>query len=67
MNVPTEILTQNISAIVMAGLFLWYIGKRDKLIQSVFNEFSNKLEKLTDAIAKLESRLHHIENIKDKK
>lgn len=64
METPTDILSQNIAAIIMAGLFLWYIGKRDKLIQDVFDKFANKIERLTEALDKLEKRIHHVEKAK---
>lgn len=64
---PTELISQNIAAVVMAGLFLWYIGKRDKLIQDIFDKFADKLDKLTDALEKLEKRIHHVETKRTEK
>lgn len=56
-----HIVAQNVAAIGMAGLFLWYVNKRDGLMQATFDKFSEKLEKLTAAITSLEHRLGNVE------
>lgn len=50
-------------AIVVA--FLWYLNKRDTLMQESLNVFSSRLEKLADAIDALENRLE--ESVKGKR
>lgn len=56
-----QVLTNNVSAIVMAGLFLLYMNKRDKQFQQLMNEFARKLEKLTKALEKIEARMKKLE------
>lgn len=43
-------------AIVVA--FLWYLNKRDTLMQQSLNLFSDRLQKLAEAIDALEHRLN---------
>jgi uncharacterized protein YydD (DUF2326 family) len=57
-----SVIAQNIAALSMAALFIWYVNKRDALMQSTFDKFSERIDKLTDALNKLQERLEDVEN-----
>lgn len=57
-----SIITNNVGAIVMAGMFLWYINKRDNSVNELLVGFSTQLERLSNVIQSLEKRLKTIES-----
>lgn len=48
-------------AVIVAVIFLWYLNKRDALIEKAFNQFADKIDDLARVISKLEKRMENIE------
>lgn len=56
-----QVITNNVGALAMASLFIYYMNRRDKMFQRIVDEFTRKLEQLTKAIGKLENRIANLE------
>jgi hypothetical protein len=48
--------------VAIVAIFIWYLVKKDKLMEEMFGKLSNKLEQLGHVISSLESRLASIEH-----
>lgn len=47
---PIEVFSQNVSAIVVTGLFLYYLIGKDKLNKKTFELFQKQMEKFNKAL-----------------
>lgn len=54
-------ITNNVGAVVMGALFLWYMNKRDNAFNATITAFATEVKKLGHVIESLEKRLKSIE------
>lgn len=57
----TETLTNLAPNVAIVAIFIWYLSKRDKLMQDIVIGLGEKLEKLSDVIGSLERRIAGVE------
>jgi hypothetical protein len=47
--------------VAIVAIFIWYLNKRDNLLQDIVNNLGMRLDKLSDVIASLERRIAGVE------
>lgn len=59
-----QLVTNSIGAIAALGILVWYMTKRDKIIQDSMDKFTDKLDKLANAVIQMAGE---IANVRPKK
>lgn len=57
MNGIEELLINNIAAVVMAGAFLYYLGKKDTMNKDTFDQFNKTIQNHLTHTNKVEKQL----------
>lgn len=52
--------------VAIVGIFIWYLIKKDKMSEEIFNKLSSRLDQLAKAITSFEDRLRSIEQTRQK-
>ncbi len=55
MGALDSVLTNNVAAIIMASLFIWYLNKRDTCFQETLDKLSEAINDLRKEMNKIKS------------
>lgn len=61
MNELAQLVTNNVGAIAAFSLCIWYMTKRDKLMQDTFTMFSTQIKELGEKMGELGEALTAIQ------
>ena len=55
-----QLVTNSIGAVAALGILVWYMTKRDKIIQDSMDKFTDKLDKLANAVIQMAGEIAHV-------